>query len=121
MRKNKGKWAWFLNGFMKLLILVLSMFIIGFYIINLPSKTLSDISTNQLFVLLFLLFMTFILYSFTRQMAHFLCNTFFHYIDNRKIYHVFGIDKGDKRLQDKCKDNINSNVKKALLSYFLAV
>lgn len=121
LRKNKTKWYWFMSGFMKLLILVGSMLGIDFYILSLPNKTLLSISTGQLCVLLFLLFMTFILYSAIRQIAHFLSSSFLHFIDNRKIYHAFGIDKGDKTLQDKCKDDIRKNVYKALVSYFLAL
>jgi len=121
LRKNKGKCAWLLSGLMKLLILVLSMLTIDLYILNLPNKELLNISTKQLCVILFLLFMTFILYSATRQFAHFLSSSFFHYIDNRRIYHAFGIDKGDKRIQDKCKEDINKNEHKAIVSFVLGI
>lgn len=121
LRKHRKLLVRTINGLMSFLALCCSVLFVDVYLSRLNVMNIGMISLSDTYILVAIVCFSFVFYGFIRRIANFCTNSFSKNISSRGNYHVFDIDKGDKKIQEEYDKRRSHEENKAITSLIISI
>lgn len=121
LRKHRKIITRIINSIMKLLALCCSALFIELYLVQLKADNIGMILMKDAYLLIIVICFSYVFFNIIKRVANFCSSSFLQNISNRGNYHVFGIDKGDIKLQSDYEKIRGDNQNKAITSLIISI
>lgn len=117
LQRNKRKLAYVLNYSTTLVALVCALVIVNRFLLSLSISTLGEFQVSQLCQLINLIFRCGVFCFLVNKVSELFCNAIFKILTEYGDEHTFDITKGDKKQQEKFRNNEKKDRMKILVNF----